>query len=430
MRKTILSIYLFSIALIATAQLTSNSGKFYTSFSGIDYVFVFNGITPSTEITYTGTGTSINWYKFTDPAISISNQSYISPDDATGYILNVDGKVTHIWVIDYKNNLPVFKTIEPENNSASQCNEVKLLIDAMVPQLTYKSVDGNPHILIRDFSIKYKTLTWDDKTTSWKQIDTIQTLILPATQKSVPAPFCNTSFTLSGDQFATDLGLAPISISSSDYTPVAVICHATSIVTIRDAKNEAERPTQAAQVSGSAPLDMQFLSNANEPITQYYNWGIYQDNKLVINRTDKDHRYTFTQAGTYKVKVTVSNSTCSFSDSITVTVSESDIWVPNVFTPNGDGFNDEFRVAYKSLISFQCWVYNRWGRLVYTWTDPTKGWNGKINGKDAVPGPYFYVIKALGSDFDPNSKPNPITKERTGEKLRKGDINLLRGVGN
>jgi len=110
--------------------------------------------------------------------------------------------------------------------------------------------------------------------------------------------------------------------------------------------------------------------------------------------------------------VTVSNATCSYSDSITVTVSTSSIEAPNVFTPNGDGHNDEFRVAYKSIIQFDAWVYNRWGRLVYKWSDPMKGWDGNIGGKKAAAGAYFYVIKAVGAD---------------GKKYKlKGDINLLR----
>lgn len=428
MRKIILSIFLFLSIMAVRAQLSSNSGKYYTNFPGIDYIFIFNGITSSTEITYNGTGTNINWYKFSDSANSISNTPYISPEDATGYTLDVDGKLTHIWVIDYKNYLPVFNSFEPENNPTAQCSELKLLIDATVPLLNYYTFNGVNYTIPRNFNIKYQTLTWDEGSTSWKTIDTIQTVILPATQKMVSTPYCNTIFNLSGDQIATDLGINPISVSSSLYSTNAVICKPTSIVTIRDAKNEAERPSQASQLSGSAPLDIQFLSNANEPVTQYYNWGVFQNNKLLVTRTDKDHRYTFTQAGTYKVKVIASNSLCSYSDSLTVSVSESAIYVPNVFTPNGDNYNDEFRVAYKSITSFQCWVYNRWGRLVYEWTDPTKGWNGKINGKDAVPGAYFYVIKALGSDFDPKSTPDPKTHKRVGEYLLKGDINLLRGV--
>jgi gliding motility-associated-like protein len=427
MRKFILSVWLLSTAVIASSQLTSNSGKMYINFSGIDYLFVFNGITPSTDITYTGQGTSINWYKFSSPTISISNQSYISPEDATGYILNVEGKEKHIWVIDYQKYLPVLNSIEPENNPSGQCEQVKLNIDAAVPNMSYTTSDGNSHDIPRIFTFKYQTLTWNN--TEWKQNDTIQSVTLPLTQKSVPALFCSTTFTLSGDQFAEDLGLTPKSISSSEYTPAAVICHITTNVTSRNhlKNNEAEAPSTTTPINFSAPIDVQFLSNANEPATQFYDWNIYKNGTSIVNRKDKYHRYTFTESGNYNVTLKVSNSTCSYSDSVTVTVSESAIYVPNVFTPNGDGINDEFRVAYKSIISFQCWVFNRWGRQVYMWTDPTKGWNGKINGKDAVPGAYFYVIKALGSDYNPNSTPDSKTHRRIGEYILKGDINLLRG---
>jgi gliding motility-associated-like protein len=78
--------------------------------------------------------------------------------------------------------------------------------------------------------------------------------------------------------------------------------------------------------------------------------------------------------------------------------------VPNVFTPNGDGANDEFRVVYRSIKEFHCWVYNRWGMLVYQWSDPAKGWDGTIGGRPAAEGAYFYVIRALGTDADENAK--------------------------
>ena len=419
MRKLILSICFFSFVFIASAQITSTTGKFYNSYQGVDFVVVFNGITPSSDLTFTGTGSSINWYKFSNPTNSISNQSLISPEDATGYILNVDGKTTKIWVIDYSKFLTAADySIEPENNPTAQCNQVNLLIKA--PSINYQTQDGINHLIPRYFNVKYTTKKWSGSI--WA--DTIKTIPLTSTLPSVPAPYCNTTFTIVDDQFNI-----PIEVSSkSTYNTNAVICKVTSNVTVRDSTNEADRPSKPIQLDGSAPLDIQFLSNGNEPVAQFYNWGIFKGNELIINRKDRDHRYTFTQAGTYRVKVTASNSICSYSDSLTVTVSESQIQVPNVFTPNGDGFNDEFRIAYKSIVSFQCWVYNRWGRQVYMWTDPTKGWDGKINGVDATPGPYFYVIKAYGSDYDPKSTPNATTHRRIGEYLLKGDINLLRGV--
>ncbi len=417
MRRIILSVFLLICTVIVSAQLTSSlPSKSYTNLPGIDYVFIFNGITPNSEITYTGTYTVINWYKITDTTTPItSGQNFISPENGTGYILNVDGILTHFWVIDYSSYIPVINSIQPENNPGAQCENVKLLIDANIPILSYQSVDGLSHTLPRDFTIKYQTLTWGG--TAWKTIDTIQTVVLPTTQISVKAPYIKTVFTLSGDQYATDLGLNQVKDSSLSYTPVAVISHLTNNVTSRDQgsgnNNEGSFPTaHLVTLEISAPIDVQFLSNANEPVTQHYIWYIFKDKKQIITRTDKDERYTFTEAGNYIVKLTVSNATCSFSDSIAVIVSESAIYVPDVFTPNGDGHNDQFKVAYKSLLTFQCWVYNRWGREVYYWNDPQKGWDGNINGKKAVPGPYFYVIKATGSD-------------KKVYKL-KGDINLLR----
>jgi len=432
MRKFILSICVFATSIAAFGQsITATSGKSYDTFAGVDYVYFFNGITPQTEITYNGTGT-VEWLKFSNGTSSPqSNQPTISPDDATGYILKIDGKVSKtIWVIDYSKYLPVLKSLSVPATQANECKTVNLAIDAAIPALSYQtSVSAASIPITRDFNIAYTTLGWQGNTWQDSTINVVVTL--PTMQKIVKAPYRTTRFTLTGDQYAKDLGIEIKPAISAEYTPIAVICHETSIVSTRNATNEAERPTTAKQIRGSAPLDMQFLSNANEPITKFYKWDISKGDKLILTRTDKDIRNTFTEAGVYKVSVVVTNSkSCSFTDSIIVTVSESQIVAPNVFTPNGDGFNDEFRVAYKSITSFHCWIYNRWGRLVYEWTDPMKGWDGNIGGKKAAPGAYFYIIKALGSDYDPNSKADAKTKLRVGEYKLKGDINLLRGADN
>ena len=120
-----------------------------------------------------------------------------------------------------------------------------------------------------------------------------------------------------------------------------------------------------------------------------------------------------------------------------ITISESYLAVPNVFTPNGDGKNDEFRVAYRSLREFHCWVYNRWGKLVYEWTDPAKGWDGMIGGRPAAEGAYYYVIRALGTDAAKDAAYTMkavYTKKKLnadesviGVYQMSGDINLLRG---
>ena len=178
--------------------------------------------------------------------------------------------------------------------------------------------------------------------------------------------------------------------------------------------NEVERPVDATQLSGSAPLDIYFKANATTPVAKYYQWQILKGNDLMVQRTDAEHRYVFDTYGEYRALLWVSNDECrTDSFEIKISVSASQLLVPNVFTPNGDGKNDEFRVMYRSITEFSCWIYNRWGKKVFEFTDPAKGWDGNINGRPAAESAYFYVIRAKGADGV--------------EYKLKGDINLIRG---
>ncbi len=68
--------------------------------------------------------------------------------------------------------------------------------------------------------------------------------------------------------------------------------------------------------------------------------------------------------------------------------------IPNTFTPNRDGINDEFRVSYISLKSYSIYIYNRWGRVVYQSDNPGDGWDGS----GMATGVYIYQIEAVGTD--------------------------------
>ncbi len=430
MKKIVLALMcLLSSALNLQAQI-SGIGKFqiYNTFQGIDYVVVYDGIDNNSEINYTGNGNVVLWYKYSDRVNPISNLKYITPEDNTGYILDVDGKKYSIWVFDYRQYLPHIISAQSVSVQENECKNLKIAITTGHLNMVYESLTGRKYTIDRFFNLEYQTLEWSDSDKKWKDKKiTIETQ-LPVSALSVDAPLCDTYFTVTGDQFAVDLGLKPVSFTSALYQAKAVICKITSTTTERTEKNEAERPGKTS-LTGSSPLDVAFESNGNVPVSTFYRWEIKKNGQLIISRNDQNHRYTFVESGSYKVVLHVSNnSKCTYSDSVTINVSTSALQVPNVFTPNGDGLNDEFRVAYKSLKSFECWVYNSWGRKVFYWNDPQKGWDGKIKGRDAAPGPYFYVIRAYGTDFDPNSERDKVTKRRMGEYLLKGDINLLRGV--
>ncbi len=72
---------------------------------------------------------------------------------------------------------------------------------------------------------------------------------------------------------------------------------------------------------------------------------------------------------------------------------------PNAFTPfNQDGVNDIWKVSYSSIIEFECHIFNRSGRKIISFTDPSQGWDGRFGGKFVPAGAYYYVIKARGAD--------------------------------
>ncbi len=86
--------------------------------------------------------------------------------------------------------------------------------------------------------------------------------------------------------------------------------------------------------------------------------------------------------GTYWVEVW-DDLGCKGSDTITLTAIPFNIHVPNAFSPNDDGINDEFEVVatYDVNIRFEMVVFNRWGELIFTSRSMGNFWDGTFNGE-------------------------------------------------
>ncbi len=108
----------------------------------------------------------------------------------------------------------------------------------------------------------------------------------------------------------------------------------------------------------------------------------------VVNPT-ADSRYILTA---------VSNAGCgSSSDTMFVKVYNG-IFIPNAFTPNGDGKNDTWNIpALSAYPSFELFVYGRWGQLVFYTKDNPKPWDGNYKNTACPNGAYTYIIKT-GND--------------------------------
>jgi len=119
---------------------------------------------------------------------------------------------------------------------------------------------------------------------------------------------------------------------------------------------------------------------------------------------------------TYTVSI-LDSAGCPKTASITVYVMSkeckaSDIFVPNTFTPNGDGNNDILYVRGKEIKELYFAIYNRRGELIFETTDINKGWNGTYKGEQADPDVFAWYLRAKCFSED--------------ELTKKGNVTLIR----
>ncbi len=100
---------------------------------------------------------------------------------------------------------------------------------------------------------------------------------------------------------------------------------------------------------------------------------------------------------TYSLTVTSNEGAthCSHDTSFTLGVKRCNyFYVPSAFSPDGNGLNDAFGVVgiFEAIEYYQLYIFDRWGRLIFTSLDPLVKWDGKINGVEATQDVYTYQI--------------------------------------
>ncbi|KJS06916.1 MAG: hypothetical protein VR77_03105 [Flavobacteriales bacterium BRH_c54] len=157
----------------------------------------------------------------------------------------------------------------------------------------------------------------------------------------------------------------------------------------------------ADPTTGIAPLNVNFSNNSQNTTTYFWDFGDGNTS------TDFAPTHTYLENGTYVVVLTSINSGgCMAYDTLIIDVI-NELIIPNVFTPNGDGVNDN--LVFKNLHAFpdnRLVVLNRWGKTVFEKTGYQNDWNGG----DQNDGTYFFILEL-------NDKENTV---------HKGTITILR----
>ncbi|CAN5818712.1 hypothetical protein BH11BAC7_BH11BAC7_12280 [soil metagenome] len=119
-----------------------------------------------------------------------------------------------------------------------------------------------------------------------------------------------------------------------------------------------------------------------------------------------------TETGTYSV--TATNECGTTSDSIYITLKEcdGDPFIPNAFSPNGDGQNDILLVRGYNIAAMHLLIYDRWGGLMFESNDQANGWDGTFKGQAVSTAVFAYSFQA--------------TLANGSEIMKKGNISLIR----
>ena len=419
--------------LFAQYEVRGGSGRpLSVGTSQLTEIYLLNGL-DGAQIKFTSTQSGTHqWYRYSqsiDDAVPIpstqSGNSSVITDIQEGYGYYVEAPIGtgYVWIIDYSHYVARLSGLRVEEDEYS-CDQLRLVADANVTPIYYYTSKGSKNNLQREFRLIYNTLQWqgNDKVFTPFQVDTILTenAVFPEITLSEPPagpPLTNTTFTLT-DVFADYFGIAQ-AITSEEYRAIRVEVHFSY-----DKDREFGSNEKLKGDTLSAPLTYTFTAYANEPVAAFYMWKVLKQDPLtgqfnqIAQYPERVLQYPFENQGTYWVKLEVNNndaqSVCTGTDSIKIVIGNTDLFIPNAFSPGSSiGVNDILKVSFRSITAFRASIYNRWGNLLYQWTDPTKGWDGRVNGKFVPTGAYFIVVEYTDSE---------------GKRRSKGqDVNILRG---
>ena len=162
--------------------------------------------------------------------------------------------------------------------------------------------------------------------------------------------------------------------------------------------------------NGAAPLDVSF-TNTSTPSSASMFWQFGDGS----SSTEFEPAHTYDADGVYAVTLTVTELGCVATATGTIVVGANDagpsaIEVPNVFTPNNDGRNDQFRLTSTGIDRIEVTIFNRYGEEVARLSRARQAWDGRtFAGEQCSDGTYFYIVEATGYDGVQHSLKGTVT---------------------
>ncbi len=397
----------------ARAQLTAPGSSDatqtdYPAFQETDDIFIFCTESEETaagalqaQTSLEGTKT-FEWEQYNSGSASFelyssestdAPESTISSLESGGYRVTItQGETTEVYRAWVFNNWITATASVPD--SLSTCESFSLAGDFETAPLVYYDLENNTELeVIKDIRVE-----WQEETSPFSsEINT----------QVYDPPTSDTDYTLRVyDRFGCE--------TTTNVTYESIIVQAAFSVD---------------QQQGEAPLTVNFTNESENANPNQYEWHLFRDlddikqeaantqqpiDSIMIVAYDENPVYTYENSGTYNVKLIAKNvseyHTCVDTAYIEdmIVVDTSFVAVPNVFTPNGDGTNDLFVVKFWSMKNIKIQIFNRWGKRIHFWensdirgfedTYTETVWDGRLGGRYASPGVYYYIVEGRGRD--------------------------------
>jgi len=122
--------------------------------------------------------------------------------------------------------------------------------------------------------------------------------------------------------------------------------------------------------------------------------------------TEEDPRHYFSGLDEYRVVLEATDIRGCSDTAFVTTIPPVELFIPNAFSPNGDGINDLFGVQGANVSDFKMWIFDRWGKQVFFSDDIDKKWNGSNQDGEFYPGTtsFNYLIEYKGPGEDDATK--------------------------
>lgn len=437
--STILLIGIFSVST-AMGQGLIFSGNSHSIIevspeksTGLDMIYVtYGGESLDASFSFAGVYAP-KWYRysnlgggFAEEISQVDNENGVSIlrdiKPGYGYIIESGEKRYYYYIIDYSEHRLALKSLQP--SSEQDCTSTILELTGEGSPLVYYTINGQQRSVDRELELKYETEEWDAENESYVKVTATKSIANFSDRISLnPPAYCSTFFTLSGDRFLRAWGETE-SVESVVLNPMAIEVNTSATQESKNTSDE-EEENKSNEIhgnqnglGGSAPAEISFRAFTTEGVI-HNEWQMSTDadfENITYRITEKDLDFIFRDEGTVYVRFVGSNADGSceaYGDTYTIEIGASELRCPNAFSPGAsEGVNDEWKVSYKSLVDFKCWIFDRYGVQMCYFDDPSKGWDGRYKGKLVKPGVYYYVIQATGAE---------------GKKYKKsGDINIVR----